>query len=125
MRTEKQDITGALAYSVVECADRLKTRAIVIPTMTGKTVKKISRFRPSCPIIALSPHEDVLKELSMYFGVYAYPMKEVKSFDKLIETARKVMVSKVALKPFDKFIVTGGYPLGETSHTNFMKIEEL
>ena len=125
MRTEKQDITGALAYSVVECADRLKARAIVIPTMTGYTAKKISRFRPSCPIIAISPNEEVLKELSMYFGIYTYPMKEIKNFDKMIDNARKVVLSKINLNPFDKFIVTGGYPLGQSQHTNFMKIEEL
>ena len=61
----------------------------------------------------------------MYFGIYTYPMKEIKNFDKMIDNARKVVLSKINLNPFDKFIVTGGYPLGQSQHTNFMKIEEL
>ena len=125
MRTEKQDITGSIAYSVVECADRLKAKAIVIPTMSGYTAKKISRFRPACPIIALSPNEDVLKELSLYFGVYTYKVKEIKNFDKMMELAKKMMLTKISLNPFDKYIITGGYPFNNVKHTNFMKIEEL
>ena len=56
MEIEKQDITTAIAYSVVDSAIRLRPKCIVVSTRTGYTARKISRFRPNCPIIAMSPN---------------------------------------------------------------------
>ena len=38
MRTEKQDMTGYIAYSVTDCANRLKCIAIVAPTVTANNI---------------------------------------------------------------------------------------
>ena len=124
MRTEKQDISGNIAYSTVECADRLKCKFIVVPTMSGYTAKKISRFRPKCPILALSPDKDVVKELSMYYGIYAVHIGDVKTFDKMMKVVHDTAVN-LGSTTGDKVIITGGYPFREVKHTNFMKIEEI
>ena len=125
MRTEKQDTTGSIAYSVVECATRLKIDAIVAPTMSGYTAKKISRFRPSCPIIALSPDSKVAKSLSMYYGIYPVLIDDTKSFDTMMVVSKNVSKRMLKLEHGGKIIITGGYPFKEVKHTNFMKIEEL
>ena len=124
MRTEKQDITGSIAYSVVECSNRLKCQFIVTPTMSGYTAKKISRFRPKSVIIALSPDIDTVKELNMYYGVYPVLIKELKSFDEIMLRSKEI-AKKLLKEEKGKIIITGGYPFSEVKHTNFMKIEEL
>ncbi len=124
MRTEKQDITSAIAYNVVESAERVKAKFIVTPTMSGYTAKKISRFRPYCPIVALSPDEEVIKNLSMYYGIIPVLIGDVKTFDKMMLKAKDTVI-KLGLQENDKFIITGGYPFNEVKHTNFMKIEEI
>jgi len=124
MRTEKQDTTGTIAYSVVESASRLKSKLIMTPTMSGYTSKKISRFRPICPIVALSPDEKTVKNLSIYYGVYPILIDEIKTFDKMMDKSREEAI-KLGLEKTDKIIVTGGYPFKEVRHTNFMKIEEI
>ena len=124
MRTEKQDITGTIAYSVVESANRLRAKMIMAPTMSGYTAKKISRFRPICPIIALSPDEKTVKNLSIYYGVYPVLIGDIKTFDKMMQKVKET-AQKLGLEKTDKIIVTGGYPFNEVKHTNFMKIEEI
>lgn len=124
MRTEKQDITGSIAYNVVESSTRLKTKYIVTPTMSGYTAKKISRFRPYCPVIALTPNEEVVKNLSMYYGIIPILIGDIKTFDKMMNKAKEEVI-KLGLQTNDKFIITGGYPFNEVKHTNFMKIEEI
>lgn len=124
MRTEKQDISGSISYSTVDSANRLKCKFIIVPTMSGYTAKKISRFRPMCPIIALSPNEDVVKELNMYYGIYPIHIGEIKTFDKMMSLVKDVAINYGAKKS-DKVIVTGGYPFAQVKHTNFMKIEEI
>lgn len=125
MRTEKQDVTGMIAYSVAECADRLKCRAIIAPTISGYTARKMSRFRPICPIIAVSPDINTVKSLNLYFGVTPVLIDDLSSFDRIIKRSKDITKNLMDTEVGDKIIVTGGYPFKEVKHTNFMKIEEL
>ena len=125
MRTEKQDVTGLVAYNVTQTANRLKAKAIIVPTMSGYTAIKVSRFRPTCPIIAVSPNIDTVKSLALYFGVMPILIDELNSFDKIIEKSKKLTKEVIKIEPGDKIILTGGYPFNKIKHTNFMEIEEL
>lgn len=125
MRSEKQDITGSVAYSAVECAIRLKCKAIITPTISGYTARKISRFRPNCPIIAITPDINVVKNLSLYYGIYPVLEHDVNSFDKIMKISKEKAKNILKLEERDKIIITGGYPFKEVKHTNFMKIEEV
>jgi len=89
MRTEKQDITGSVAYSAVECAIRLKCKAIVTPTISGYTARKISRFRPNCPIVAITPDINVVKNLKLYYGIYPVLESDINSFDKIMKISKE------------------------------------
>lgn len=124
MKSEKQDITSSLAYSVVDISSRLKTIAIVTPTMSGYTAKKISRFRPNCPVIAITPEKEVALSLGIYYGIHPVLINETKSFDTILK-ASKCEAMKLTHEKGDKIVITGGYPFKESKHTNFMKIEEL
>lgn len=125
MRTEEEGITGSIAYSVATCANRLRCVAIVTPTVTGYTARRISRFRPSCPIVTLSSDEAVIKQLSLCFGVYGVKISEFTSFDKMMKQSISGLKEFMDIKEHDKVIITGGYPFHEVKHTNFMRIEEL
>lgn len=125
MRTEKQDITGGVAYSVAEVATRLKCGAIFAPTISGYTARKMSRFRPICPIVAISPDIETVKSLALNFAVQPLLVEELKSFDRMIKKSKDIALDRLELEEGDKIIVTGGYPFKEVKHTNFMKIEEL
>lgn len=124
-RTEKQDTTGSIAFSVVDCANRLKATCIVAPTMSGYTARKLSRFRPTCPILAMSPDVETVQSLNIYYGVYPIVIDETKSFDKMMELAKKKATEIFHLEEGERIIITGGYPFKEVKHTNFMKIEDL
>ncbi len=125
MKEEDVDITSSLAYSVATCAERLKCKAIFAPTMSGYTAKKISKFRPFCPVIAVSPNIDTVKSLALNFGVVPLLINEMKTSDAIIEKSKKIAVDFLMLQPKDKIIITGGYPFKKVKHTNFMKIEEI
>lgn len=125
MRSEKQDVTGSLVYSVTECASRLACKAIIAPTISGYTARKMSRFRPSCPIIAVSPSENTVMSLALHFAVRPVLIEEMGNFDKIIGVSKRITKELLDTDRGDKIIITGGYPFTEVKHTNFMKIEEL
>lgn len=124
MRTEKQDITGNIAYSVTDCANRLKCIAIVAPTVTGYTARKISRFRSSCPIIALCPDPETARSLALHFAVQPVHVKKLDQLDKMIHVAKECVKTYIERNE-GHYILTGGYPFEGVKHTNFMRIEKL
>ncbi len=125
IRTENKDTTGMISYSVAECANHLKAKAIFAPTISGYTAKKISRFRPPCIIVAPSPNIKTIKALQLHYGIYPVLISELKTFDRIIEVSKKLAKDVLDASEGDKIIVTGGYPFKEVKSTNFMKIEEL
>jgi len=125
MKNEKQDITSAIAYSVVDSANRLKVKNIVASTKTGYTARKISRFKPSCPIIATSPNYSTVRSLTLNWGVYPALVKEAINTDDIVEEAKKISIKLTKLETGDKIIITGEFPVSRAKHTNFMKIEEM
>nr|MBP3258394.1 hypothetical protein [Bacilli bacterium] len=124
-REEAMDVTGMIATNVAGTAAKLKCKAIITPTITGYTARKISRFRPSCPIVAASPNMETVTSLSLHFGVNPVLIDDLNSLDKIIKVSENITKGLIPLTKGDKIIITGGYPFKESKNTNFMKIEEL
>ena len=125
VRSDSGDITGSLAYSVCDLANRVSCKAIVAPTITGYTARKMSRFRPRCSIIALSPDINTVKSLKLHFGVFPVLIKELKTLDDTISKSKEIALKYFDLSEGDNIVITGGYPFSKTKHTNFIKIEEI
>ena len=125
VRSESQNITGNIACSVAEIANRLKCKAIVAPTISGYTARKMSRFRPRAVIVAISTDKETIRSLSIYFGVYPVLIDSLKSLDDIVKQAKKIVVENMDVGKGDKIIITGGYPFKEVKHTNLIEIEEL
>ncbi len=119
------DITNIISQNVATAALKLKSCAIIAPTKSGYTARMMSRFRPSCPIIAVSPNIDTVKSLQLHFGVNPVLIKEFNSFDKIIDISKEITFKLISTSPGDKIIITGGYPFNQVKITNFMNIEEL
>ncbi len=125
INTENEDTTGNVACSVAEISNRLNCKAIVAPTTSGYTARKMSRFRPKNFIIAISTDFETLRSLSIYFGVLPVYIENLKSLDDIVSQAKKIAMDYIDLSRGDKIIITGGYPFKEVKHTNFIEIEEL
>lgn len=122
IRDSKQDITSTIAYSVVDSSIRLRTSAIIANTNSGYTAKKISHFRPNCPILGLSPSNNTIRSLTLVYGVTPILTNECQSTDTIVKMCVKVSKKELSLLENDLVIVTGGFPISN-KNTNFMKIE--
>lgn len=125
VRSEEQDITGNIVSSVTYMSIKLKSSAIVVPTNSGIIAKKISRFRPSCPIFALTTDEMVAKNLLLNFGIYPVLINESHSIDDIIKGSKELVKKVMPLEKGNKIIITGGYPLNNSKYTNLIEIEEI
>ena len=64
-------VTEAVSQAAITMADHLEATAIITLTESGFTSRSISKFRPRCPILAVSASEKVVRKLALNWGVTA------------------------------------------------------
>jgi pyruvate kinase len=62
-------VTQAIGQASVSMAENLNATAIICLTESGFTSRLVSKYRPSCPILAITSSERVARKLSMNWGV--------------------------------------------------------
>ncbi len=124
-RNEEINISKAIAYSSVDSANRVKASAIVCSTMSGTTAKDISNYRPSCPVIAISPNAKVVRGLSVNYGIIPLNVGLAETTDELVHLSVEAAKKVLKLGNGDKIVIVGSFPLESVNYTNFMKIEEI
>lgn len=64
------DATHSLAIATVECAAKTKATAIIVLTKSGRSAHLISKYRPDCPIICVTRHQQVARQCHLYRGLF-------------------------------------------------------
>jgi pyruvate kinase len=62
-------VTEAISQAAITMARHLKARAILTLTESGFTSRSISKYRPDCPILAVTMSRRVVRRLAMNWGV--------------------------------------------------------
>lgn len=118
-------IDTAISSSVSSLSRDIKTKAILVATISGYTAQMISRQRPELPIIVTAESEKVRRQLALSWGVIPYVMPKCKNVDELINKAVKLSIRKKIIKKGDKIIIIGGQPVGKIGNVNLIKIHEV
>jgi len=116
-------IESAIGLSVADSAADLGASVIVAATMSGYTARLISKYRPACPIIAVTPSQQTARSLALNWGVIPVVIEEANSSEELVLIAEKVAIEFAELKPGEIAIITAGVAKQRT--TNMMKIFEV
>ncbi|HWS44307.1 MAG TPA: pyruvate kinase [Acidimicrobiia bacterium] len=66
---EDDRVAWAVAHAAVQAAEDLGVAAIVCPTQSGTTARRVAAFRPSVPIAGLATQPEVLGGLCLAWGV--------------------------------------------------------
>jgi len=86
-------------------------------TLTGSTVQRISRERPPCRIVGLTPRRKTASQMALSWGVLPVVTHDPSNFDTMIEIARDVSG--------DKVLISAGIPFGIAGTTNTLKVDTL
>ena len=121
----ENNITTAIARSVVDSVDILNAKLICAATMSGHTAKVISNLKPNAPILALVPDDKTGRKLALNWGVYPANVGVMDSTDEIIKVAKEKAIEKSNLQKDDIIVITGSFPKHQTKHTNLMKIEQI
>lgn len=118
-------ISDTIAKLVVDAVEYDDIKLIVTTTMTGYTARKISNLRPNCTILACCPSNHIAEKVALNFGVKPVVTKVFNTTDEIIEDAKSRAVSEFNLQKGDLIVITGGFPLGISRTTNYIRIVEI
>lgn len=120
--------TPSIAQAVGEAACRvsasLKAKTIAVFTQSGSTAALISRFRPHTTIIAFTNTFQIMRKLSIYWGVQAQSIEILEHMDQQIAVAEQKLLA-AGLRKGDIVVIVMGTPIEARGSTNLMKIHKL
>ncbi len=122
---EPTSIQQAVSHGSYEIAKDLRAAAIITPTHSGSTARKVRSYRPKQPIIALSPNPNVVRCLNLIWGVCPIVVKTYSNFDDMIEQSKRAALNSGWVNKGEKVVITAGIPVGEEGTTNLIKVEVL
>jgi pyruvate kinase len=115
----------AISYAACHTAHQLGARAIIAYTASGSTARRVSKYRPRTPILAVTAVESIRRQLSLSWGVTALKIREpklvVSMFTEAADAGRKCGLCSAG----DLVVVTAGIPMGKSGTTNMLKVEKI
>ncbi len=117
------NINDAITHTCCLTAKDLDAKAILTATNSGRSARMICRFRPACPIAALTMHEKVRRQLNISWGVTPFLTGEVTSTDRIFSLSAEVALKERLVQNGDTVVITAGVPLGKSGSTNLIKAQ--
>ncbi len=112
------NINDAITHTCCLTAKDLNAKAILTATNSGRSARMICRFRPACPIAALTMHEKVRRQLNVSWGVIPFLTGEVTSTDRIFSLSAEVALKERLVENGDTVVITAGSPWGKSAYTN-------
>ncbi len=118
----KSTITDAIALSAHESANTLGADCILTATQSGYTARKISKYKPQIPVIAVTTSPKVVNQLALSYGVIPLKIKQCNDINELVDEAIAIGTVNNLIHDGDLIVITAGILAGVTGGTNMMRI---
>jgi len=115
-------VTDAISHASCTIAMDLKADAILTPTVSGSTARRVSRYRPKAPIIALSSVQKTLAHLCLTWGVLPVTVPKAQGTDEMFHIGIETCLEKKLIAPGDLVVFTAGVPIGVPGKTNLLRV---
>ena len=120
---ETRGIVDTVTFATVSAASRVGAKAIIALSESGLTARMVSRFRPEHKVIALSPKDFVVRQLSLVFGCFPVQVEPFTTVDDVMKVVRAHMLKNKLAKKGDKVVIAAGVPFGHIGGTNMVMVE--
>lgn len=113
----------AISHATCGMAIDIGARAVVVSSISGMTVRMVSRFRAPVDIVGMAINKKVWYKLAMSWGVTPVLSEKFDSTDVLFYHACRKAKEVLGLAEGDSIVMTGGRAEGKSGNTNIIKVE--
>ncbi|CAN5357796.1 pyruvate kinase [soil metagenome] len=115
----------ALADAARDIAATVGARTIICFTISGSTARRVSRERPSVPLLVLTPKLETARRLGLLWGVHAVSTRDIASFEEMVAKAKRMALRHGLAVGGERVIVLAGVPFGTPGSTNVLHVVRL
>jgi pyruvate kinase len=115
----------AIAQAASNIVDTVSAAGIVCFTTSGSTARRVSRERPTVPLLVLTPSLKTARRLGLLWGAHAVRTRDVTSFEEMVAKAKRMALRHGIAKGGDRIVVIAGVPFGTPGSTNVVHVVRL
>ena len=120
LNENSNDVTAFLAKQAVKATAKLKMRAIITDSYSGRTARNLAAFRGKFPVLAICYKEKTMRHLALSYGVEAIYMPELANGQEYYFAALRRLLKEGRLQPSD---MVGYLSSGKAgTQTSFLEI---
>jgi len=124
-KDQKRQTDDAISYSACHVARQLGVKAIVAFTSSGSTARRVSKYKPEVPVLAITSSPYTMRQLCLSWGVTTYKVPQATRLSGLFRQAVDVAERSGLVNKGDLIVITGGVPVGVSGSTNILKVEKI
>lgn len=117
-----QDARLDLAYGASTMASRLNVAAILVFTRVGTYAKLVSSTRPRCPVVAFTPDSDLVRRLTLYWGVKPFEIEFSDDPEETVSRAVNLLMEKGLTSTGDTLVITSDMLVKGNSMVNTIQV---
>jgi len=120
------DVTEAVGQAAIALAGHINAAAVITLTESGFTARAMSKYRPACPILAVTVEPNVRRKLSLNWGITAILFEGERSDEAMVQYAISHGREIGCINPGDEVVVTAGISQtsGSTSTIQVLTVED-
>jgi pyruvate kinase len=112
----------AIAHATCDIARQLAIEVIVTSTVSGKTARMISKYKPPSTLLGITPELATYYRLALVWGVWPVLVERTRSTDEMMAIAERKAMDCGLVKKGERLLLTAGIPWGHSGSTNMLKI---
>jgi pyruvate kinase len=118
-------ISDSMCYNACRLAKRVNATAIVTMTFSGYTAVHVSSQRPKAHIFMFTANKRVLAQMSLVWGVSAFPYLKMVSTDHTIADIKFELTKMGAVTDGDFVVHLASMPIADAGRTNMLKLSQV
>ena len=118
-------ISDSMCYNACRLAKRVNAKAIVTMTFSGYTAVQVSSQRPKAHIFMFTANKRVLAQMSLVWGVSAFPYLKMVSTDHTIADIKFELTKMGAVTDGDFVVHLASMPIADAGMTNMLKLSQV
>lgn len=118
----ERTVSGAIAAAASQVARSLGAKVVAAYTSSGATALRVSRERPTPPIMALVTTPATARRLCVAWGIHPVLTDEARGMSDAVTRATKLARDEGFAKLGETIVVVGGIPFGQAGTTNSLRV---
>jgi pyruvate kinase len=122
---EEETAPHAVAAAAADLATAIHASAIVAFTSSGTTAARIARKRPKVAVLAITPNQQVARQLSLLWGAHSVLSEDINTYEEMVDRATETALTEAFAKQAESIVVVAGIPFGEAGTTNNLRVVQI